>query len=195
MTRTFYWPHGGAVSSTKDEQHLVLSVPLAPAPPAGGPAPPLHASVQAALDAYLAGGPIEDDVFQRNDRHQFVALPEVLTISLKRFTYDRVAKAPTKITQAVTATETLTIPPVALAPAVHETLGGHAARYRLVHAVHHEGTSVRRGHYTSLGRLPDGTWYEHDDTAHRGNRRTPLPDATAQTLLDQAYIYVYQRQH
>jgi ubiquitin C-terminal hydrolase len=60
--------------------------------------------------------------------------------------------------------------------------------------VHHSGSTLSGGHYTSFGQLPSGTWYKHNDATWWTERRT-IPNATTlATALSTGYIYVYVRE-
>jgi hypothetical protein len=119
----------------------------------------------------------------------FNKLPTVLTLSLNRFD-----ATGTKITREVTADDPLDIPAECLSSELKQSLQGQPApRYRLLHVIHHSGESIGGGHYTSYGRLPDGSWYKHDDAQLPGLRRgIPGPEAR-RWALNRGYIYVYVR--
>ncbi|HEY7147364.1 MAG TPA: DUF4157 domain-containing protein [Streptosporangiaceae bacterium] len=122
-------------------------------------------------------------------RMQFVALPRVLTLILKRF------DAYGKIMTPVLANDPLEIPEECLTPALKTSLKGNRPTYRLQHVVRHSGDSMRRGHYTSYGKLPGTeTWYRHDDAAPTGYRRAVLSDTARDWALNTGYIYVYVRE-
>jgi ubiquitin C-terminal hydrolase len=142
-------------------------------------------SIAEALKEYSAAEEIDYEGEQHYRQLLLRSLPQVLTITLKRFALDK------KITSPVTATDPLQIPGTCLSQAVKNKLQGQPATYRLQHVVHHRGPTHEGGHYTSYGKLP-GTdeWYQHDDARPRGRRSRPTQGAL-RTALDTGYIYVY----
>jgi hypothetical protein len=163
------------------EDHQVIPLPLGT---------PGHwvTSIEDALRRYCAVEPVDDGT-----KHmRFAILPQVLTFSLNRFRSTGYATTE-KITRLVAATSPLTIPDECLSGTLKHSLAEQPAIYRLVHVVHHQGWSLRRGHYRSYGRLTGSDqWYVHDDRGYP-ERREALSDIEALPGLATGYIYIYVR--
>lgn len=162
---------------------------------------PVHSeaitSIHEALASYSQPEDIEagyDDV-PRQRALQFARLPDVLTISLSRFQWNGDGSR-RKIKRSIRADDPLTIPEQCLTPALRAEVGDTPVMYRLIHMVHHQGETMRGGHYRSFGRIPGdgqaGQWYRHDDTNYPFRRIVP-GNAALKKALKTGYIYVYQR--
>jgi Domain of unknown function (DUF4157)/Ubiquitin carboxyl-terminal hydrolase len=148
-------------------------------------------SVEDALRHFSAAEFVEagDDLSLHAKQLLFNDLPTVLTIALSRFVFTDYGE-PKKITRMIAATDPLVFPDECMSETLKKKVGANQVIYRLVHVVHHSGKTARSGHYTSYGKLPDDTWYRHNDIGP--NRRRLITDPAAlQKELGTGYIYVY----
>jgi ubiquitin C-terminal hydrolase len=138
---------------------------------------------------------VRTDFFETTDQHQIRAttlanLPEVLTFHVDRRIRTETGEA-TAQRWAMAVPELLELPNDILEDQAQSRNGDPQPRYGLVHVVVHHAFGGG-GHYVSFGRLPDGRWYEHNDTTP-GERRRVVTDEVKQALLTDGYLYVYQR--
>jgi ubiquitin C-terminal hydrolase len=175
-------PEEGA-ASTQAHRYLTIRLPLGKG----------INSIADAMEHYAAEEEVEYQDEPHGKQMQLDTLPEVLTLVLSRFR-QTLAGQMEKVTRQVTAPADLDLPDEFLSQRLVNSLGNQRARYRLLHVVHHEGETLRGGHYTSYGKLPlTGAWYQHDDTGAPGLRRVIPGAQDLQEALRTGYIYVYVR--
>mmetsp|Transcript_7490 Transcript_7490/g.24053 ORF Transcript_7490/g.24053 Transcript_7490/m.24053 type:complete len:163 (+) Transcript_7490:635-1123(+) len=115
------------------------------------------------------------------------ALPAVLVLHLKRFTFDQ--NGPRKVSRPIRYGEILRIHKSHLATGCVGAKGKGSPAYQLVAVVSHHGHTLTGGHYTCDVRVGSGgaaDWWHCDDT--RVSRVTP-----ADVKTRQAYVLFYER--
>jgi ubiquitin C-terminal hydrolase len=100
--------------------------------------------------------------------------PNILIISLKRFTYDM-----KKNNKLISIPEYLSLDKY--------TLTNDQYKYRLVSVACHIG-SFFGGHYYSICRHPDNNWYMYDD-----DQVIPIKDDALSHHITKSYVYFYER--
>ena len=77
---------------------------------------------------------------------------------------------------------------MAFEPTLHLPLGGGrlSERYELCAALVHHGASLHSGHYTAIGKDPNGDWYLFDD-------QVVQPASVTDVLKAPAYILFYEK--
>jgi ubiquitin C-terminal hydrolase len=151
-------------------------------------------SVADALRHFSAAETVDagDDLSLHAKQLLFNDLPTVLTIALGRFVFTDYGES-RKITRLIEATDPLVFPSECMSQALKQKVGDDQVTYRLVHVVHHSGKTAQSGHYTSYGKLADGSWYRHNDVGPKRRRHITDP-AALQKELGTGYIYVYVKE-
>ncbi|KAF0685120.1 Aste57867_22945 [Aphanomyces stellatus] len=124
-----------------------------------------------------------DEVLAPNTtkRTTFETLPVVLSLHIKRFTYDPV-KGPIKLTAFVSYPLELELPQALFSPA----LKTKAAKYKLFSVISHHGLFAVGGHYTALCCDAKDQWSLYDDDN--------VINVTKQAALEEdAYLLFYIR--
>jgi ubiquitin carboxyl-terminal hydrolase 10 len=133
-------------------------------------------SVFSALDLYCKTEEVNGG--QATKRLQFKALPKVLIVNLKRFSYNKGMAR--KIKKPIRYDEKFTFDRSWLVDGVEQS------EYLLTAVICHHGEAVAHGHYTAMVRY-NTEWYVYDDTIVR-----PIDLAYAINQQMNAYILLYQ---
>jgi ubiquitin C-terminal hydrolase len=136
-------------------------------------------SVWSALEAYCR----KEDVHEgkATKRLQFKALPKVLIVNLKRFSYHKDTGCPQKIRKAVKFEEKLTFDRTWLVDELEPQ------EYQLTGVICHHGELVTGGHYNAAVRY-NTEWYMYDDAVVR---QIDVREVVGQ-LAAHAYLLLYQ---
>jgi len=135
-------------------------------------------SVWSALEAYCG----KEDVNEGNatKRLQFKAVPRVLILNLKRFSYSKDTGYPQKIRKTVKFDERLTFDRSWLVDDVEPR------EYQLTAVICHFGDLVTGGHYTAAVKY-NSDWYNYDDVLLR-----QIDFREVSQLAPHAYLLLYQ---
>jgi len=133
-------------------------------------------SVRNALDAYCKTEEVNGG--QATKRLHFKALPKVLIVNLKRFSYNKGMAR--KIKKSVKYDEKFTFDRSWLVDDVEPP------EYQLTAVICHHGEAAAHGHYTALVRF-NTEWYVYDDTIVR-----QIDIGYAMNQQMNAYILLYQ---
>ncbi|ORX58133.1 cysteine proteinase [Hesseltinella vesiculosa] len=106
-------------------------------------------------------------------------LPSMLSIHLKRFTFDMTRGYMRKVTKPIIYEETLD-----MAPYVSKEAKTSSAKYQLYAVLVHLGHSCDSGHYYAYVKAPNGQWFRMDD-------EDVTPVTLKEVLAQQAYMLFY----
>ncbi|KAK9918617.1 hypothetical protein WJX75_005398 [Coccomyxa subellipsoidea] len=115
---------------------------------------------------------------------QLYALPRILVLHLKRFSYGLTGTG--KIHKTVHYGDRLRVQPSWVAEGCPDARHRGGADYELIAVVHHLGRTPAAGHYTADVRQPDGKWLHFDDA--------DLSNVPLARVVDdnKAYLLFYQ---
>ncbi|ABN66431.2 ubiquitin-specific protease [Scheffersomyces stipitis CBS 6054] len=101
--------------------------------------------------------------------------PEYLTVHLKRFKFN--GNSSSKVKQSISYSDVLDL-------TRYTVDARHAAKYKLMAVIVHEGRSISSGHYIAHCLQPDGSWATYDDEyINKIDARIALADPSAYVLV------------
>lgn len=138
-------------------------------------------SVWSALEAYCSSEAVNEG--RATKRHQFKAVPKVMILNLKRFSYNKDTGRSEKIRKAVKFEEKLTFDRSWLVDEIEPQ------EYQLTAVICHHGDLVTGGHYNAAVRY-NTEWYMYDDASVR---QIELREVV--NLTQSVYLLLYQCQN